>query len=220
MARLKTMRAIDYNYWQTLIKLLKDNIPNLIDYGSINCKRIAVRPAYPRDITNMSKPSIIVRKVEGYQKKLAMNNLIGQHHDTDDNAIYDVFGIEYRELFQFDVMGDSNTQSLLIVSAISEMFSNILTNDKGEFPLYDFTEDIKNPKEYGRCVIMSLPRTINLTSWKIGVAEPTNNNDYLNIIREESSIVQRIVPHQDLVDLSKWIKIKQHIKLKRSDING
>jgi hypothetical protein len=122
----------------------------------------------------------------------------------------DVKAMGHNSTMQFDVVGDSNVQSSLLASVISEeIFNTILMDDvmMGKFTLYDFTTDVNNPRAMGIVRISDTPDIDNLSN-------PGRNNDYVSIIRIKFDVIQTIVPKQEFIDLSKWMKITQTIRLK------
>lgn len=193
----------------TLLSLLQDRLsPVLPEYG-INNITIPVLPAYPRDLTDIHKPSIIVRKVGTSQYNVSIDGFIGQYHDTATNTDYDIKGMGHESIIQIDIVADSNTQSSLLISIISEEILNVILLDdtyKGRFTLYDFTTDTSNPIPIG---IVSMIGTSNITGFQI---EPNRNNDYVSMIRCRFDIMQTVVPRQEFIDLSKWIKQTIHVK--------
>lgn len=210
---IKKIRAIDYNVMMSLIKLFADRLPDLMkDYGVNNELFIDILPAYPRDLTKLNMPSIIVRKVSNEQSKVSMDNFIGQYYEKSSNTLIDVKAIRYDLLYQFDVIASNNSQVMGISSIINEgIFDNILINEKGYISLYDFIDDIENPQEVGTICMIGVPREVNLSSWRISVQEPTIN-EHASLIRQEFALIQTFVPKQEFVDLSLWIK--QHITVK------
>lgn len=210
---IKKIRAIDYNVMMSLIKLFADRLPDLMkDYGVNNELSIDILPAYPRDLTKLNMPSIIVRKVSNEQSKVSMDNFIGQYYEKSSNTLIDVKAIRYDLLYQFDVIASNNSQVMGISSIINEgIFDNILINEKGYISLYDFIDDIENPQEVGTICMIGVPREVNLPSWRISVQEPTIN-EHASLIRQEFALIQTFVPKQEFVDLSLWIK--QHITVK------
>ena len=197
----------------SLIKLFADRLPDLMkDYGVNNELSIDILPAYPRDLTKLNMPSIIVRKVSNEQSKVSMDNFIGQYYEKSSNTLIDVKAIRYDLLYQFDVIASNNSQVMGISSIINEgIFDNILINEKGYISLYDFIDDIENPQEVGTICMIGVPREVNLPSWRISVQEPTIN-EHASLIRQEFALIQTFVPKQEFVDLSLWIK--QHITVK------
>lgn len=208
MARYR-MHAIEYNLLMTLLKLLSDKMPELMREYNISDK-IDVLPSYPRDLTGMSKPSIIVRRVDTDQYKLGLGNVLGQ---IFENGTYkDVSGMFHDIMVQFDTVANSNTQMSVLTSILSEdIFDDITVNNGGRFQLYDFTKNPGDPTEMGVVTIVSDP---NITYIPDGITRPNLNNDYISATRLTFTIVQEIIPKQEYVDLSKWIKIKQTIKVK------
>jgi hypothetical protein len=204
------MRAIEYNLWMTLLKLMTDRLPAIVQGYNIKYSRLDVLPAYPRDLTDINKPSIIVRKVGTSQYKISMDGFIGQSYDEATSTYTDVKGVGHDSTIQFDIVADSNTQSTLLASIISEeILNDILLSDidRGKFTLYDFTVDDANPTPMGLVTIID---TSDITNFKIA---PNKNNDYVSAIRSRFDILQTIVPTQEYVDLSKWIKVTQTINI-------
>jgi hypothetical protein len=139
-----------------------------------------------------------------------MDNFIGQYFDSDTNTLSDVKGVSYDITSQIDVFSDSNIQSSLLMSIITEeIFNQILLSDdsRGKFPLYDFTADYNNPTVMGTVTMLGMS---DIT----GMLASNRNNDYITIIRNRFNVVQTVVPSQELIDLSKWIKQKQTINIK------
>jgi hypothetical protein len=205
------MVAIEFNTWNTIIKMLMDRLPLILPQYNVNVSRpIDILPAYPRDLTKANKPSIIVRKAGTSSDKLSMDNFIGQYFDSDTNTLSDVKGVSYDITSQIDVFSDSNIQSSLLMSIITEeIFNQILLSDdsRGKFPLYDFTADYNNPTVMGTVTMLGMS---DIT----GMLASNRNNDYITIIRNRFNVVQTVVPSQELIDLSKWIKQKQTINIK------
>lgn len=207
MSRYK-MHAIEYNTLMTLLKLLTDRMPPLLKEYNVGSK-INIEPAYPRDLTDMFKPSIIVRRVDTDRYKLGMGNVLGQ---LFENGVYsDMFGIGHDIMVQFDVVANSNTQNMVLTSILSEdIFSDITINESGTIQLYDFTKDIENPSEMGVITICGIPNTTYIPD---SLSRPNLNNDYISATRLTFTIIQEIKPNQDYVDLGKWIKIHQTVNL-------
>lgn len=210
MAKRYRMHAIEYNLLMTLLKLLSDRMPYIMSEYNID-SNIEVLPSYPRDLTNMFKPSIIVRRVSTDQYKLGIGNVLGQ---LEEDGIYkDVSGIMHEVMVQFDVVANSNSQCTLLTSIVSEdIFNDIIVCDCGKFQLYDFTKDVNNPTKMGVVTITSEP---NITYIPDSITRPNLNNDYISATRLVFTIVQEIIPKQEYIDLTKWIKIKQTIKTRR-----
>ena len=207
MSRYK-MHSIEYNTLMTFLKLLTDRLPPILKEYNINTD-VQVEPSYPRDLTTLFKPSIIVRRVDTSQYKLGMGNVLGH---TFENGIYvDMSGIMHDIMIQFDVVANGNTHNLLLTSILSEnIFGDIIVSENGRIQLYDFTKDINNPTEMGIITVRDIP---NVTYIPDGLTRPNLNNDYISATRLTFTIIQEIKPNQDYVDLDKWIKIKQTIKL-------
>lgn len=210
------MHAIEYNTFMTLLKLLSDRMPPILKEYNMS-DDIHIQPAYPRDITSMHKPSIIVRRVDAEQYKIGMGNVLGQ---LFDEGIYkDVSGIKHAIMMQFDIVANSNTQNLLLQDIMMEdIFDDIIINESGTIQLLDFTKSEKNPTNMGVITIYDTPRVISFQYDDL--ARPTLNNDYKSMMRLMFIIVQEILPKQRYVDLSKWIRIKQTIKVKGGNEDG
>lgn len=210
------MHAIEYNVYMTLLKLLNDKMPEVLQAYNFN-DDIHIEPAYPRDITNMFKPSIIMRRVDTVQSKVGFGNVLGM---LFDQGIWkDVTGIEHEFLIQFDTVCNGNIQNLMVVSMLKEdIFNDIVINQAGRIQLLDFTVNEKNPTEMGVLKIMDLPQIVHFQYDDL--ARPTLNNDYKSVIRVTFTVIQEILPKQEYVDLSKWIKIHQTIKIKEVKSNG
>lgn len=204
---------VEYNSLMSLMKLMYDRVPYLMkDFGLDKRLIVDVLPAYPRDLTKLHMPSIIVRKVDNKQRKVSMDGFIGQYYDESDNSLTDIKAVRHDICFQFDVLAASNTQVMAIQSIISEgIFNQILLWEKGWIPFYDFIIDQNNPTEVGTLCMIGAPREVNLSSWRISVQEPTIN-EHAVLVRQDMSLIQTIVPKQEYVDLSLWIK--QHITLR------
>lgn len=204
---LRRMQSIEYNAFMSIMKFLNDNIGTLVtEYGYNIGREIEIKPSYPRDLSKLFKPSIIVRKVDISQYKLGIGGgYIGQHYDKSSNTRTDVYGILHCIEYQFDTCCESNTQMFIVESLIHDLFNNISCTG-ARFPLYDFTADANNPVEMGHMTIMRAPLSTPLMS-------DNTNNDYISSTRITFSIVQTIVPKQEYVDLSKWIKQSFKIKI-------
>lgn len=215
MSRYK-MHAIEYNVFMTLLKLLKDKMPEVLQAYNFN-DDIHIEPAYPRDITNMFKPSIIMRRVDTVQSKVGLGNVLGM---IFDQGIWkDVTGIEHEFLMQFDTVCNGNIQNLMVVSMLKEeVFNDIVINQAGKIQLLDFTANENNPTEMGVLTLIDLPQIVHFQYDDL--ARPTLNNDYKSVIRVTFTVIQEILPKQEYVDLSKWIKIHQTIKIKEVKSNG
>ena len=59
---IKNMKAIEYNLFMTMIKLLMDRVPEIAKEYNIKGKEIPILPTYPSDLTAIQKPSIIMMK--------------------------------------------------------------------------------------------------------------------------------------------------------------
>ena len=192
----------------TLLKLLTDRLPPILKEYNINTD-VHIEPSYPRDLTNMFKPSIIVRRVDTERYKLGMGNVLGQLFEK--NIYSDMTGIMHDIMIQFDIIANGNTHNLLLTSILGEnIFEDIIINDGGKIQLYDFTKDINSPSEMGVITVRGVP---NVTYIQDGTLKPSLNNDYISATRLTFTIIQEIKPNQDYVDLDRWIKIKQTINV-------
>lgn len=202
------MHAIEYNTLMTLLKLLTDRLPPILKEYNIG-NDVHIEPSYPRDLTNMFKPSIIVRKIDTEQYKLGMGNVIGQLFE--DRTYSDMVGIGHKIMVQFDAVANSNTQNMLLSSVLCEdIFNDIIINESGRIQLYDFTKDINNPTEMGVITLCDVPNVVYIPD---SLSRPNLNKDYISATRLSFNIVQEIKPNQDYVNLDKWLKITQTIRI-------
>lgn len=205
---IKKMRAIEYNILMTIIKLFSDRLPDVANSYGIRNMSIPVLPSYPKNLTDMKKPSIIVRKVDMRQSKIGLGSVLGQYYDGDSNRYFDVMGKRHDIMLQFDIVAGNNTDRALFESILSDgIIDQIRYEENGRFPLYDFTYDYKNPEDMGHVTL------IGDTSIRDINDPDSNNQEYIGIIRHNFSIIQTIIPNQEYVDLSKWIKQTYKIKL-------
>ena len=212
------MIAIEYNMWMSIIKLIEDTIKSSsVEYdGYRNIRDIPVLPAYPRNLSKFEKPSIIVQKVGTDNMPLCLNGFIGQYYDESIDAYLDVFGVNYESTYQIDVCGDSNTQRSLMTALITdELFNKIRFNDNGQIKVYNYASSLNNPQLMGYAKLDQIIDTQNLDrKYRSDNEYKLYNYDYTTAIRFDISMLQVTIPEgQDLVDLSKWIKITQHVKL-------
>lgn len=205
---IKSMRAIEYNTLKTLIKLISDRLPDIAKEYNIRNIDIPVLPSYPADLTDLKKPSIIVRKVDTDQSKVGMGNVLGQYYDAESNCYSDVVGKCHDTMVQFDIVAGNNSDRLLFESMISDdIFNMISYNEGGRFTLYDFTVDNNNPSQMGQIQLIGDPSVDNIYD------KDSSNNNYIGIIRHNFTLIQTVIPKQEYVDLSKWIKQTYKIKL-------
>lgn len=203
---IKNMRAIEYNTLKTMVKLLSDRLPDIAKEYNAKYKSIPVLPSYPADLTDLSKPSIIVRKVDTTQSKIGLGNVLGQYFDAELNGYVDVVGKRHDTMIQFDVVTANNSDRSLLESMIAEdIFNRLSYEEGGRFPLYDFT--VGEPEVIGNISLIGDPSVRNI------VDGDSSNNNYIGVIRHEFALIQTIVPKQEYVDLSKWIKQTYRIKL-------
>lgn len=202
------MKAVDYNLLLSFMNRISEGFAKYaISYGMSGIS-VKVLPAYPRDLSDYHKPSIIIQKVDMSKKSIGMGNVAGQYYDSSDDAYYDAFGVEHTMTLQIDVDCDSNTQKLLFEAIVADdtIMNDIKIINHGEFQINDYTNDVNNPvldvgtgKVMGPCDVVSL--------------ETNDNNDYTGFIRLDIETIQTLVPEQTLVDLSKGIKYTQTIQL-------
>lgn len=191
------MRFVDYNLWMTLIAMTKNSISKDIVRQFINIPDSNILPEYPRDLTKFAKPSIIIQKVAD---DICNSGFIGQAFDADNNAYYDVNANTHKAQYQFDLFADSNMQCSLMTSIVCDDIF-----DSTNIEILDFITDINNPQPIGYAKLMNNHDVIPMN--------PTDNYDYRTAIRFYMTIIQTIVPKQEFVDLSKWIKISQRVKI-------
>lgn len=205
---IKNMRAVEYNILKTMVKLLRDRLPAIAIEYNVKYTDINVVPSYPANLTDLKKPSIIVRKVDTSQSKIGFGNVLGQYLDDDMKRYTDVVGKRHDIMIQFDVVTSNNTDRSLLESMISDDILNRISYDEsGRFALYDFTSGDDNPIEIGSVHLIGDPSVRNIID-----VDSTNDN-YIGVIRHNFALIQTIIPRRDYVDLSKWIKQTYTIKL-------
>ena len=205
---IKNMRAIEYNVLKTMLKLLVDRLPVIAEEYNIKNVSIPILPSYPADLTNVEKPSIIVRKVNTTQSKVGLGNVLGQYFNSELGGYVDVVGKRHDIMIQFDIVAHNNSDRALFESMISDdIFNKISYDENGRFPLYDFTIDDNNPIQIGQMQLTGDPLIDNLYN------KDSSNINYVGIIRQNFALIQTIIPKQEYVDLSKWIKQTYKIKL-------
>ena len=215
---LTKMMAIEYNMWMSIIGLIDDTIKSsLIEYDGFNDNAdIPILPAYPRNLTTFTKPSIIVQKVSTDNMPICFGGFLGKYHNSENNADLDVFGVNYESTYQLDVCGDSNTQRSLITAILmDELFNKIRFIDNGQIPIYNYALSLNNPQLMGYSKLDQVIDIQNLDKkYRSDNEYKLSNYDYTTAIRFDISMLQVIIPeNQKLVDLTKWIKITQRIKL-------
>ena len=205
---IKNMKAIEYNTLKTMIKLLTDRLPMTAEEYNIKNIDIPVLPSYPADLTDVRKPSIIVRKVDTRQSKIGLGNVLGQYYDTELRGYVDVVGKRHDMMIQFDIVTSNNSDRLLFGSMISDdIFNNISYNEDGRLALYDFVDDPSNPTQIGQIQLCGDPSITYLSD------KDSSNINYIGAIRHNFTVIQTVIPKQEYVDLSKWIKQTYKIKL-------
>ena len=215
---LTKMMAIEYNMWMSIIKMIGDAIKSSTTTyaGFNNGMNIPVLPAYPRNLTDFTKPSIIIQKVGTDNMPLCFGGYLGQYYDIDSNADLDVFGINYESTYQIDVCGDSNMhRSLITALLIDEVFNHIRFADNGQIGIYNYALSLTDPPLMGYA---KLDQTIDVQNldrkYRSDNEYKLYNYDYTTAIRFDISMLQVIVPdNQKLVDLTKPIKVTQRVIL-------
>lgn len=215
---LTKMMAIEYNMWMSIMRLIKDTIESsTVQYDGFNHGvDIPVLPAYPRNLTTFTKPSIIVQKVSTDNMPLCFGGFIGQYHDADNNADLDIFGVNYESTYQIDVCGDSNTQRSLITALITdELVNKIRFMHNGQVEIYNYALSLSDPQLMGYAKLDTALDVQNLDKkYRSDNEYKSYNYDYTTAIRFDVSMVQIIIPDgQKLIDLTKPIKISQRVKL-------
>ena len=204
---IKNMRAIEYNTLKTMVKLLADRLPAIAQEYNIKYVDIPILPSYPADLTDLKKPSIIVRKVDTRQSKVGLGNVLGQYYDNELGGYVDVVGKYHDTMIQFDIVTSNNSDRLLFESMISDdIFNKIAYDESGRFALYDFTTG-GEPTQMGQIQLIGDPSVDNIHD------KNSTNNNYVGIIRHNFELIQTVIPKQEYVDLSKWIKQTYKIKL-------
>ena len=90
---------------------------------------------------------------------------------------------------------------LLLESILAEdIFGKIEYEEFGTIKFLDFTKDINNPTETGRMKLIG--NTIMYDMHE----DYSSNNYHIGVIRRSINIIQTVIPEQEYVDLSKWIK--------------
>lgn len=192
---LKNMRAVDFNLWMTLIAMTKGRLVDEEVKQFLTIPPKNVLPEYPRDLTKFVKPSIIIQKVAD---DIVNNGFIGQAYDSESNTYYDVNAKTHDMQYQFDVFADTNTQCSLMTSLVCD---DIFTSTNIE--ILDFVSDMDNPQPMGYAKLHN--------EFDVIPMNPTENYDYRTAVRFYLTVVQTVVPKQEFVDLSKWIKISQRV---------
>lgn len=206
---IKNMKAIEYNLLMTILKLLQDRLPSIAREYGISNTEIQVLPTYPTNLTDIKKPSIIVRKVDTSQSKVGFGNVLGQFYDNQLHGYIDVVGKRHDTMIQFDIVAGNNTDRALFESMIAEdIFNDIAFNENAMFKFYDFTGDkLNNPEEVGVTKLIGDPKIDDISD------KESSNINYIGVIRHNFATIQTIIPKQEYVDLSKWIKQTYRIKL-------
>lgn len=197
---IKTIRAVDFNLWMTLIAMIKSRVQDddIMQYIHVGADRVL--PEYPRDLAKFKKPSIIVQKIADDISDTGFNNgFVGQAFV--DGGYVDVYSRTHQLQYQIDVFGDSNTQVSLLESLIvDDMFCMNRNID-----ILDYVTDLNNPQVGG---IAKLKQATDVITFN-----ENENMDYRVAIRLYATVIQTIIPKQEMVDLSKWIKVSQIVTI-------
>lgn len=204
---IKNMVAIEYNLFMTMLRLLNDKLPSIAKEYNVKNIYIPVCPAYPADLTDMKKPSIIVRKVDNRQSKVGLGNVLGQFFNSDVGGYSDLIGKRHDVMFQFDTVTSGNIDRLLFESMVSDIFNDISFNSNGIIDFLDFVHDENNPEVTGNIKLIGDPSVTDVFD-----ADSTNKY-FIGSVRHKFALIQTIVPKQEYVDLSKWIKQTYTIKV-------
>lgn len=203
---IQKMRAINFNTWMTLIAMtrsavLTDTVRSIITIPSDN-----ILPEYPRDLTKFKKPSIIIQRVASDISDTCMGRgFIGQIYDDTQKAYVDVYSKHHEMEFQYDTFGDTNTQNSLLEAIVIDNIMAIDGDGSRDMKIYDFVSNPKNPTEMG---VAKIKQSISVVPMS-----PDSSYDYRTAIRIYLDVLQTIVPAQEFVDLSKWIKISQTVTI-------
>lgn len=214
----KSMMAIEYNMWMSIIDSISRvvNSSDVVYDGLGDIGTVPVLPAYPKDLTAFTKPSIIIQKVGTSNTPLCFGGFLGQYHDDDSNADLDVFGVNYESTYQIDVCGNSNTQRSLMTALLTdEFFNHIRFVEHGQIAIHNHALSLSNPQIMGYAKLDPDIDVQNLDKkYRSDNEYKLYNYDYTTAIRFDISMLQVIVPGgQKLVDLTRPIKITQRVKL-------
>lgn len=197
MAMLETMNALEFNLWMTLIAHVRQLFEDPVISKLAKVPEDQILPEYPRDLTEFKKPTIIVMRVADDATNM---NFLGQAYDPEQNLLYDVQG-KYHDLdYQIDIFADTHWQMGLLESVITD---NLFPTN--EFTILNWVKDLNDPPVMGTAKVLPTMETTFLGS--------NRNNDYRMAIRFSMAAIQSIVPTPDVVDLAKWIKVTQHVRI-------
>ena len=197
------MKYIDFNTWMTIIALTKSVMRTANITQIINVPKEQILPEYPRDLTKLKKPSIIIQKVaDDISTPCFSNGFLGQAYDVASDTYYDVFGRRHFITLQYDVIADSNSENAIIESILTD---DVLCLGGKDIMIYDFVTSLTAPPILGTA---KLKHDLDIIP-----IDATENNNYRTTIRFYLEVLQAVIPPQEYVDLSKWIKISQRVKL-------
>lgn len=204
MIKSREIHAVEFNWISSMIDYIADNIYKYADEYNLHNIKLNILPAYPKDLTRAYKPSIIIQKISTISRSVGMGNVLG--YTEDEYGQLDVYGRVHKFLAQVDVIGRTREQTALLSSLLAEkiLVNPALFVDPNEFiPLKDYTSSITpcvgHIKIFPDIDIMNT--TPEIEEHNISISD-----DYKDIIRFQSEIIQPIIPTQDMVDLSKPIK--------------
>jgi len=209
---IKKVTAIQYNWLMSMIDYIVSSVPIYASEYGLDGITISVLPAYPKDLTKMSKPSIIVQKVDAVSGNIGIGNVLGIYED--DDGIYDVYGKKHEIYTQLDVVADNRHNSTLIASILSECsFNDTIRYDGSHIPLFNYLPDPSVPDEISIIDIVGDTTMVDLSPNTLD-DDMNGNDDYRSVVRFKCRIIQPFVDTvQGMVDLSKPLKWGKEIIL-------
>jgi len=212
----KKITAIQYNWLMSMIDYITTSIPKYAPKYGLSGVTIGVLPAYPKDLTKLIKPSIIVQRVNATVSDVGMGNVLGAYTD-DDGSIYDVYGKKHEIRTQLDVIGDSRYTGTLIASILSEQsFNNVVNYDYDDryIPLCDYVSNPGTPDKVGTISIFGDIDMVDLSPVTINEEVNGGDDNYRSVVRFQCRIIQPFVDDDpSMVDLSKPLKWQRKIIL-------
>lgn len=197
---IKNVAATEYNLFMTVLKLFNDRLPGIAGEYNVKNVEVPILPAYPTDLTDLKKPSIIVRKVDVRQSKVGLGNVLGQFFNNEVGGYSDLVGKRHDMMFQFDVVTSGNIDRLLFESIIVDMLNDISFNNSGSIDLLNFVGNMSSPDVVGRIKLIGDPSVTDV------IDGDSTNKFYVGSVRHSFATIQTIIPTQEYVDLSRWIK--------------
>lgn len=204
---IQNVVAVEYNAWMSLISFVTSRLTSIASTYGLSGVTINVLSSYPKDLTKFSKPSIIIQKIHTDVHPIGFGSVLGEYFDVDTNTVHDVSGQTHVTTFQVNVIGDTNTISQLITSAMVEdvLCRSSHRENEVKMELYNYITDPSTPDEVG---VMDIVDKLDVM-----YMESNENKDYYSAIRVEVGVIQHRVIVSDVVDLSKELKFVQTIKL-------